>query len=446
MNKILRFVLSLAETVVNSVRIEGDSIIVGVRPYKSRQSRCPRCGCKCEVYDGRSTPRRWRALDVGASRCFLEYAPVRVRCPEHGVHVESVPWARPKSRFTRPFEDWVAWMAVYCTISAVAKACRVEWHSVGGICKRVYDDLQRATGPARFDGVRRIGIDETSYKKGHKYLMVVVDHDRGCLIWAAEGWSKEVLRRFLKDELTREQRLSIEVVTADGCRWIRTLVKRWCPNAEWVMDPFHVVSWMNDALDGVRREEWQVAKKAARAATPKRKRPGRPALGDETPPEVKRLADKARAIKGSRFALVKGKENLTEGQKAKLGQLKSAGSHLFRAWELKEDLRAVYQAKDTTEAEALLDDWLHRAAYCKIPKVVEVEKKVRRRREDILRSISLSISNARVESINNKIKVTVKMGYGFRNTDNLVALLMLRCSDTKPQLPWGQRTGTAEAA
>lgn len=111
-------------------------------------------------------------------------------------------------------------MAVRCTVSAVARACRIEWHSVGGICGRILCDLRRATGPARSDGVRGIGIDETSYKKGHRYLMVVVDHDRGCLIWAAGGWSKEVLRRFLKEELTREQRLSIEVVTADGYRWI----------------------------------------------------------------------------------------------------------------------------------------------------------------------------------------------------------------------------------
>lgn len=169
-------------------------------------------------------------------------------------------------------------MAVRCTVSAVARACRIEWHSVGGICGRILGDLRRATGPARSDGVRRIGIGETSYKKGRRYLMVVVDHDRGCLIWAAEGWSKEVLRRFLKEELTREQRLSIEMVTADGCRWIKTLVKRWCPNAEWVMDPFHVVSRMNDALDGVCREEWQVAKRAARAAT--RRRP--------TPPDSQR--------------------------------------------------------------------------------------------------------------------------------------------------------------
>jgi len=200
------------------------------------------------------------------------------------------------------------------------------------------------------------------------------------------------------------------------------------------MDPFHVISWINDALDSVRREEWQVAKKAA--AKPKRDRAGRPAKGDETSATTRKLIEVASAVKRSRFCLIKGQENLTEAQKTKLGNLKLAGSHLFKAWELKEDLRAVFQASSVKEAEDLLDDWLHKAAYCKIAQVVKVEKKVRVRRDDILQAVGLGISNARVEAINNKIKVTVRMGYGFRNTDNLIALLMLRCSDLQPHLPW----------
>jgi transposase len=305
---------------------------------------------------------------------------------------------------------------------------------VGGICKRVWYDLQAKRGAGRFDGICRIGIDETSYKKGHKYLTVVVDHDRGCLIWAHEGYGKEVLNIFL-DELTREQRRGIKVVTADGARWIKALVKKRCPCAKWVMDPFHVVSWMNDALDAVRCSEWQVAKKAAREAAPKRGRAGRPSKGDETSVEATKLKAAANAIKGSRYALLKNPENLTDVQRGKLAEVRKAGSHLFRAWELKEDLRAIFQAKDTDEARELLDGWLHQASYCRMPQVVEVAKKVRRRREDIIAAVELGISNARVEAINNKIKVTVKMGYGFRNTDNLVALLMLRCSDIKPKIP-----------
>ena len=227
-----------------------------------------------------------------------------------------------------------------------------------------------------------------------------------------------------------------QVVTADGAKWVKALVKRRCPNARWVMDPFHVVQWANDALDGVRREEWQVAKKAARDATPGRGRPGRPCKGEETPPEARALKEAADAIKGSRFALVKNPEDLTDAQRAKLDALKKkAGSRLFRAWELKEDLRAVFRAETAGDAARLLEAWMHDAAYCKIKPVVAVEKKVRRRKADIVAAVELGIGNGRVEAINNKIKVTVKTGYGFRNTDNLIGLLMLRCSDCRPLLP-----------
>lgn len=122
--------------------------------------------------------------------------------------------------------------------------------------------------------------------------------------------------------------------------------------------------------------------------------------------------------------------NLTEGQRAKLEQLKS-GARPFRAWELEEDLRADYRAKGPAEAERLLDDRLHHAAYCRTARAVAVEKKVGRRRDDTLRTVSPSIGRARVESINNKIKVAAKMGCGFGNADDLAPLLALRCSDAK---------------
>ena len=187
-------------------------------------------------------------------------------------------------------------------MSAVARVARVEWHSVGGICKRVYDEVEAQRGVARFDGLRRIGIDETSYKRGHRYLTVVVDHDRGCLVWAHEGYGRDVLSLFL-DELTREQRRSIEVVTADGARWIKALVRRRCPNARWVMDPFHVVQWMNDALDEVRREEWQAAKAEARAVVPRTGRRGRPRRNEVAPEVAEELRARAASIKGSRYAV-----------------------------------------------------------------------------------------------------------------------------------------------
>ena len=135
-------------------RIEAERIVVSVRPYKREQRRCPVCGRACDFYDmaNRGAPRLWRAMDLARSACYLEYAPCRVRCPEHGVRTEAVPWARHGARFTRDFEDWVAWLAVRCTASAVSELARVEWHSVGGVCRRVYAELEAARGASRFDG------------------------------------------------------------------------------------------------------------------------------------------------------------------------------------------------------------------------------------------------------------------------------------------------------
>lgn len=435
MGKILRYALGLVKTVVAGCRVEGGRVVLSVRPWAREARRCPVCGKRRPVYDGGRSPRLWRAMDLARSTCYLEYAPRRVRCPDHGVLTERIPWARPRSRFTRDFEDWVACLAVRCAASAVAELARVEWHTVGGICSRVFADLEASRGAGRYDGLRRIGIDETSYKRGHRYVTVVVDHDSGRLVWAGDGTGKEVLRSFLR-QLTRGQRRSIEVVTADGARWIRSAVRRWCPNARWVMDPFHVVAWANDALEAVRRGEWREAKRAADAARPRRSRPGRPSRGDETPREYLRAKAEADAVKGARWALLKDPADLTEAQRGKLEALRRrAGSRLVRAWELKEDLRAVFRAPSPAEAARLLDAWLSRASRCRIGQMVEVEKKVRRRRDDVLAAVELGLGNGRVEAVNNKIKVTVRMGYGFRNVDNLVSLLMLRCSDIRPAIP-----------
>lgn len=114
MKSLLLLALGLARTVVLGARIEAERIVVSVRPYKREQRRCPVCGRACDFYDmaNRGAPRLWRAMDLARSACYLEYAPCRVRCPEHGVRTEAVPWARHGARFTRDFEDWVAWLAV----------------------------------------------------------------------------------------------------------------------------------------------------------------------------------------------------------------------------------------------------------------------------------------------------------------------------------------------
>ncbi len=412
MVKILRFLLRLKKTVIEGVGFDGDRIVVAVRPHKREMHRCPECGRRRPVYDRSESPRSWRALDLGTVMCFLEYAMERVECPEHGVLACRVPWARHGSWFTREFEDQVAWLMTHCNRTVVAQLMRIDWKTVGPVCRRVADDLEAARGGSRFDGLRRLGIDETSYKKGHKYMTVVVDHERNRVVWACKGHGKAQLDAFF-DLLTEEQRAAVEVVTADGATWIADVVEARCPNAERVMDPFHVVSWATSALDELRKQAWRDARK-------------------DRSPEGRAAA---KGVKGSKYSLLKNPEDLTERQAASLEAVARSDRRLYRGYLLKEGLRDVYKAADADEARARLESWLSWACRCRIPEFVELSRKVRRRKDAIVRAVELGISNARIESMNNKIKLTIRMGYGFRNMDNLIALILLRCSDLQPQLP-----------
>jgi transposase len=181
--------------------------------------------------------RRWRTLDVGSTFAYLEADAPRVRCREHGVVVCAVPWARHRSRFTKPFEDQTAWLAVNTSKKATAELMRIAWRTVGAIITRVWADIDSLGD--RLDGVRRIGIDEISYKRGYRYLTVVVDHDTGRLLWAAPGRDRATVRAFFH-ALGPERSSLITHVSADQAEWIAEIVAERCPDAVQCADPFHV--------------------------------------------------------------------------------------------------------------------------------------------------------------------------------------------------------------
>ncbi len=133
-------------------------------------------------------------MDAGTTRVYIQADAPRVTCPDHGVTVAAVPWARHGAGHTRAFDDQVAWLVTQCSKSAVVELMRVAWRTVGAIASRVVIDARTVRDP--FDGLVRIGIDEISYRRGHKYLMVVVDHDTGRLVWAADGHDRVTLQRF----------------------------------------------------------------------------------------------------------------------------------------------------------------------------------------------------------------------------------------------------------
>ncbi len=123
--------LNLVETVVQSVELEGQELVIRVRPQRRQRHRCGRCGKRSPRYDAGEGRRRWRALDLGTTRAYVEAAAPRVHCRRHGVVVTQVPWADHDARFTRAFDEQVVWLAVHCAKSAVGELMRISWRTVG---------------------------------------------------------------------------------------------------------------------------------------------------------------------------------------------------------------------------------------------------------------------------------------------------------------------------
>ncbi|WP_344005088.1 ISL3 family transposase, partial [Microbacterium paludicola] len=362
-----RCLLGVEKTVIERVEFDEDAdlLVAHVRPTKRQRGRCGICGRRSPGYDAGPGRRRWRALDLATVRAELEAESPRVRCRRHGVVVASVPWARHDAGHTYAFDETVAWLATQSAKSTVTALMRIAWRTVGSIITRVWADVEAGTD--RFAGLRRIGIDEISYKKGHKYLMVVVDHDQRRLVWAAPGRDRATVRQFF-DLLGPERCAQITHVSADGAGFIDAIVAEKCPAAVRVADPYHVVSWATDALDEVRREAWNDARTLARSE-PKRGR-GRPRA--DAPPRPG--SERATALKGARYSLWKNPENLTEHQQVKLAWVAKTDPKLYRSYLLKEGLRVIFQLPYAAAVEAI-DRRISWARRCRIPAFVKLQKR-----------------------------------------------------------------------
>ncbi|MCX5314007.1 ISL3 family transposase [Streptomyces sp. NBC_00154] len=412
--------LGVEHTVVASVEAEEGNgaeagpwdvvIVAHARPAKRRRQRCGVCGRRCARFDNGEGRRRWRALDLGVVRAFIEADAPRVSCPEHGVVVAHVPWARHGAGHTLAFDDTVAWLATHCSKTTVVQLLRIGWRTVGGICARVWSDVEQRVD--LLAGLTRIGIDEISYKRHHKYLTVVVDHDSGRLVWAAAGRDKETLRSFF-DLLGPERSAKITHVSADAADWIAKVVAERCPQAVRVMDPFHVVQWATDALDTVRREVWNAERGGKGRATPGSK-----------------------SLKKARWALWKRPEDLTEHQRAQLEFIAKAHPVLHRAYLLKEGLRlALKSGPDTPEA---LLDWVSWARRSRLEPFVKLQRAIVKHWDAITAAAEHSMSNGIVESMNTKIRLITRMAFGFKDPAALIALTMLSLGGHRPHLPGRQ--------
>lgn len=239
---------------------EQTRIYVHARPYERARKLCPVCRKKCPGYDTKySTESSWRAPNLNGVPVHICYQPQRVKCPEHGVRTEYIPWADGKSRFTEDFCNEIAWMVCRMSRTAVALFEDIDWRTVGNCVKAAHDRIEPDI-TIRMHGLRRICVDETSYRKGFSYITVVYDMDRNRVAWIHEGNGLEIFRLFC-ETLSPDEREKIEIVAGDGAQWIDTCTRTYFPNATRCIDFFHVVEWANEKLDKVRTA---TAAKAAR--------------------------------------------------------------------------------------------------------------------------------------------------------------------------------------
>jgi len=310
---VFKRLLDLSGITVTDVQFCADAVVVGVR-LRARLLRCPRCEFTTKArYDTRAEPSTWRHLDLAARRLRISADLRRLYCPVHGVITEGVPFARPGSRFTRDFEDLVGWLATTMDKTALARLVRVDWDTTGRIIERVVADR---LDPDRLQHLFQVGVDEVSWRKGHSYLTLVSNHETGKFVWGREGKDAATLDHFF-DDLGADRAQAIQAVSMDMSPAFRKSVSTHAGQAVICYDPFHVVALSTAALDKVRRQVWQ---------------------------ELRKLPDQdiARRFRGARWALMKNPSDLTDDQAGTLRKIKRRGGDLWRAYTLKEALRAVF--------------------------------------------------------------------------------------------------------
>jgi transposase len=392
---------------VRGVRFEPDRVIVRVA-LRRRRLVCPECSFSTpHRHNVREAQSVWRHLDLGVWRLEIRAQLRRLSCPVHGVRTEGVPFARAGSDFTRDFERLVAYLATRTDKSTICRLVRINWRTVGRIIERVTKD---ELDPDRLEDLFDIGIDEVSWRKQHRYLTLVCDHQRRRVVWGVEGAGEKAADTFF-EELGAERSAKVRAISLDMGPGYAKSARKHAPQARICIDSYHVVALATKALDEVRRDYWNELR----------------ALGDQRA---------ARRFKDARWALLKNPENLTEAQAATYRKLKRAGGAVWLAYTLKEALRAIFTpGLDLDDVTVLIDRFISRATRSRLHPFVRLAQTIAKHREGILAAVRLGITQGRTEALNNKVRLITRRAYGFHSAKAALALVLLTCGPINLTLP-----------
>lgn len=367
---------------------------------RGAQFACSVCGASAPVHD--TTEKTWRHLNFFQYEAYLTARVPRVKCPNAGCGVKQIqpPWARPGSGFTLLFEALV--MALVREMPVKVVAALLGEHDTR--IWRILDHyVQSARAQENHSEVKRVGIDETSARRGQDYISLFFDLDLRRLLFGTEGKDHETVKAFAQDlKAHKGDPENITDASIDMSKAFIKGVNEALPNAEITFDPFHLIQHMNDALSKVRAEESRLY------------------------PEM---------MKGSRFAFLKNPENLTESQDEILTRLCNYRLKTARAYLIKLALQDVYFATTREDAQGRLKAWYSWAIRSQIDQVRNVAKTVKNHWNGILAWFDSQLSNGFLEAINGLIQAAKRRARGYRTTKNLINMAYLIAGKLDFRLP-----------
>ena len=366
---------------VKNVR-EG-TVTVSVSHDRAVPLPCPECGADCPGYDTRE--RRWRHLDTMQYRTILVAQVPRVRCPTHDVRQVDVPWAEQGSRFTALFEMLVIDWLQEASFAAVARRLNMTWDQVAGVQDRA---VERGLARRDLTKPKAIGVDETSFKKGHDYVTVVNDLDApGHVLHVADGRRQGALDEFF-EVLGEDGAQGLEHVAMDMWPAYIKSTERNAPQADIVFDKFHIAKHLGDAVDKVRRSEHK-------ALT---------AQGDHR-------------LKKTKHLWLRNPENMSSSRWRDFAGLRKSELKVARAWAIKEMAMSLWGYRKRGWAERMWKRWYQWAIRCRLEPMKRVARMIKAHWEGVMNAVTSPITNARAEGINRKIQWIKRKACGFRNRE-----------------------------
>lgn len=394
-----RFVLQVQGAVVLGARIKraDDCVEIFVRRHKNAKARCPIHPNVVLTGGYTKVKVRWRHLDVMKKRTYLVAEIREGRCCEcDGRRHESVPWAFPLARHTKVFDRHVASLVQVADRSAAARMFGVAWRTVGRIVRRVVGEL---LPDDLLDDLEFIGVDETSYKRGHRYITVVTNLVNGLVVWVGKGKTAETLGEFF-EKLGPERSAKIGLVTMDMSGAYKKAVRAWAPNADITFDRFHVVKLLLDAVDEIRREECNKLEGEAR-----------------------------KVLKNTRYAFLRNPKHRKPKDREAIARVKGTNGRLFRAYQLRVDFEEFWEIPTESKARDFLMRWTRSALLSRLEPLRKFAETVREHIEGILGFMRWEgMTNANLEGMANKIKLCIHKAFGFHSVDALIGMIQLCCS------------------